>query len=213
MDSCEFESVGLTEPRGICTYHNTTADSGRSFVLIKNCYFHGFGSTYIHYAGTSPDITTMVVSGCSFEKSLPLPVKAEGSYTVENVELIEFNNSIVGKECLSKEEYTKDKDAMFAEISKKQDKLNQVSTEYVTDEDNFVAKNDYVLTITPIIGNIVYLTFPNDSTVNELDVTTTASKISDGSNETIVYKKYTLGNDKVTFTINGLPKSVTSVNL
>ena len=163
VDSCEFESVGLTEPRGICTYHNTTADSGRSFVLIKNCYFHGFGSTYIHYAGTSPDITTMVVSGCSFEKSLPLPVKAEGSYTVENVELIEFNNSIVGKECLSKEEYTKDKDAMLAEISKKQDKLNQVSTEYVTDEDNFVAikKDDGTDVVTvdddsvTISGNLV----------------------------------------------------------
>lgn len=139
VDSCEFESVGLTEPRGICTYHNTTADSGRSFVLIKNCYFHGFGSTYIHYAGTSSDITTMIVSGCSFEKSLPLPVKAEGSYTVENVELIEFNNSIVGKEYLPKEEYAKDKDAMLAEISKKQDMNNQVSTEYVTEEDNFVA--------------------------------------------------------------------------
>lgn len=139
VDSCEFESVGLTEPRGICTYHNTTANSGRSFVLIKNCYFHGFGSTYIHYAGTSSDITTMVVSGCSFEKSLPLPVKAEGSSTVENVELIEFNNSIVGKEYLPKEEYTKDKDAMLAEISKKQDKLNQVYTESVTNEDNLVA--------------------------------------------------------------------------
>ena len=139
VDSCEFESVGLTEPRGICTYHNTTADSGRSFVLIKNCYFHGFGSTYIHYAGTSSDITTMVVSGCSFEKSLPLPVNAEGSSTVENVELIEFNNSIVGKEYLPKEEYTNDKDAMLAEISKKQDRLNQVSTEYVNEEDNFVS--------------------------------------------------------------------------
>ena len=84
---------------------------------------------------------------------------------------------------------------------------------YAEYEDLLVAENDYVLTITPTIGNIVYLTFPNDSTVNELDVTTTASKISDGSNETIVYKKYTLGNDKVTFTINGLPESVTSVNL
>ena len=73
-----------------------------------------------------------------------------------------------------------------------------------------VAENGYELTITPIIGNIVYLTFPNDSTLN---VTTTALKISDGSNESIIYEKYALDNDKVTFTINGLPESVTSVNL
>ena len=77
-------------------------------------------------------------------------------------------------------------------------------------EDEFVAANGYVLTITPIIGNIVYLTFPNDSTLN---VTTRALKISDGSNESIIYEKYALDNDKVTFTINGLPESVTSVNL
>ena len=77
-------------------------------------------------------------------------------------------------------------------------------------EDSFVAANGYELTITPIIGNIVYLTFPNDSTLN---VTTTALKISDGSNESIIYEKYALDNDKVTFTINGLPESVLSVNL
>lgn len=84
---------------------------------------------------------------------------------------------------------------------------------YAEYEDLLVAENGYELTITPIIGNIVYLTFPNDSTVNELDVTTTALKISDGSNESIVYEKYALDNDKVTFTINGLLESVTSVNL
>ena len=77
-------------------------------------------------------------------------------------------------------------------------------------EDSQVATNGYVLTITPIIGNIVYLTFPNDSTLN---VTTTALQISDGSNESIIYEKYVLDNDKVRFTINGLPESVTSVNL
>lgn len=188
VDSCEFESVGLTEPRGICTYHNTTADSGRSFVLIKNCYFHGFGSTYIHYAGTSSDITTMVVSGCSFEKSLPLPVKAEGSYTVENVELIEFNNSIVGKEYLPKEEYAKDKDAMLAKISKKQDILNQVSTEYVTEEDNFIAikKDDGIDVVTvdgdgvTVSGNLVV-----DGKKVLTDVSDKQDKLIAGDNITI----------------------------
>ena len=77
-------------------------------------------------------------------------------------------------------------------------------------EDSQVATNGYVLTITPIIGNIVYLTFPNGSTLN---VTTTALKISDGSNESIIYEKYALDNDKVTFTINGLQESVKAVNL
>ena len=77
-------------------------------------------------------------------------------------------------------------------------------------EDSQVATNGYVLTITPIIGNIVYLTFPNDSTLN---VTTTALKISDGSNESIIYEKYALDDNIVTFTINGLPESVLSVNL
>lgn len=188
VDSCEFESVGLTEPRGICTYHNTTADSGRSFVFVKNCYFHGFGSTYIHYAGTSSDITTMFVSGCSFEKSLPLPVKAEGSYTVENVELIEFNNSIVGKEYLPKEEYAKDKDEMLAEISKKQDMLNQVSTEYVTEDDNFVAikKDDGTDVVTvcdegvTVSGNLVV---DGKNVLNE--VSDKQGKLIEGDNITI----------------------------
>lgn len=188
IDSCEFESLGLTEPRGICTYHNTTADSGRSFVLIKNCYFHGFGSTYIHYAGTSSDITTMVVSGCSFEKTLPLPVKAEGSYAVENVELIEFNNFIVGKEYQPKEEYVKDKDAMLAEISKKQDRLNQVSTEYVTEEDDFIAikKNDGTDVVTvdddgvTVSGNLVV-----DGKKVLTDVSDKQDKLIEGDNITI----------------------------
>lgn len=85
---------------------------------------------------------------------------------------------------------------------------------YAEYEDLVVVTNDYVLTITPLNGE-VYLTFPNDSTVNALNVTTTASNISNGSNEseTIIYKKYLLGNDKVTFTINGLPESVIYVNL
>ena len=81
---------------------------------------------------------------------------------------------------------------------------------YAEYEDELVAENGYELTITPIIGNIVYLTFPNGSTLN---VTTEALKISDGSNESIIYEKYALDNDKVTFTINGLPESITSVNL
>ena len=89
--------------------------------------------------------------------------------------------------------------------------INKFNAEgYAEYEDNFVAKNDYVLTITPTIGNIVYLTFPNGSTLN---VTTKALKISDGSNESIIYEKYALDDNIVTFKINGLPESVTSVNL
>ena len=86
---------------------------------------------------------------------------------------------------------------------------------YVEYEDSFVAANDYVLTITPINDKKVYLTFPNDSTLNELVVTTKPQipNISNGSIESIIYKKYALGNDEVKFKINGLPESVSSVNL
>ena len=56
--------------------------------------------------------------------------------------------------------------------------------------------------------NILYLTtYPNESTVNELTVTTDAAFVSSGSN----YKKYAVGDNE--FTIEGLPESVSSVNL
>lgn len=87
-----------------------------------------------------------------------------------------------------KEEYAKDKDAMLAKISKKQDMLNQVSTEYVTEEDNFVAikKDDGTDVVTvgdegvTISGNLVV-----DGKKVLTDVSDKQDKLIEGDNITI----------------------------
>ena len=93
VKDCRFESVGLVSPRGILTWHNTGASNGKSIVDVSGCYFVGYGSFYIHYTGTSSDVSTAMVHDCYFEKGKILPVESEsGSSSVVNVECINWNN-------------------------------------------------------------------------------------------------------------------------
>ena len=101
--NCRFESKGLTEARGILTWHNTGASSGKSVVEVSGCYFVGYGSFYIHYAGTSADISSAFVHDCYFEKGGVLPVAAEGASTVVNVECFEWNNVLASRDYKSLE--------------------------------------------------------------------------------------------------------------
>ena len=152
IESCRFESVGLTEARGICTYHNTLASEGKSLVIIKDCYFYGYGTIYAHYAGTSTDMSTMIVSGCRFEKSLPLPVSAEGSYTTINIELIEYNNSLVGTEYADKNDVNKISERVD-DIQSKNDKISRTSTE--DDGAEILLQTDDGKTISSVSANII----------------------------------------------------------
>ena len=92
VENCQFKSADA-DNRAIVSWHNTAAAKGKSLVVIKDCYFYGLSSVYIHYYGTSTDISTMMVSNCSFGIA-PLPVAPEGTATVENVELIAWNNEV-----------------------------------------------------------------------------------------------------------------------
>lgn len=94
IEDCEFESKGLTSARDIVSYHNTTADEGKSSVYINGCRFNGYGSFVMKGCGTSPDITTAYVHGNWFEKVGPLPPAIESGYTILNVEMKAWNNTI-----------------------------------------------------------------------------------------------------------------------
>ena len=93
VESCRFKSEDLGEGRSIVNWHNTGADEGKSVIVVKNNYFYGKSSIYIHYYGTSKDISTMIATDNSFGIA-PFPVASEGGASVVNVELLAWNNEI-----------------------------------------------------------------------------------------------------------------------
>ena len=90
---CVFESVvnSGTSGTGIVSYHN--GGTGRSDIIIKDCYFKGKDTIKASWHGTSTKISTMTVSGCSVG-SAPYCVSEASGDTIENMELIAWNNEI-----------------------------------------------------------------------------------------------------------------------
>ena len=89
IDGCIFESVGGFN---VVTYHNTGANSGKSTINIRNCYFKRRNTIRLSWYGTSTEITKMYVCGCYL--GLPILVEAENSSaTVENVALTKWGNT------------------------------------------------------------------------------------------------------------------------
>lgn len=73
--------------------HNNVSGDAQSKLIVRNCYIEGDGYFTFNYYSTSPYISTVMVSGCSY-KNKPV-VKAETSDSViENIKLVEFNNEI-----------------------------------------------------------------------------------------------------------------------
>ena len=93
--NCVFESAG-DDGTGIVTWHNNYAGGGRSTVVVENCYFKGPQATYNAYGsfGDATEISTVLISGCSFGKAPMIDDTAVGSSGVVNMQMIAWNNEI-----------------------------------------------------------------------------------------------------------------------
>ena len=93
IENCYFESVGAdSSSKDIVSYHNNGVSTGRNNVVITGCYFANADSCRCSYYGTSTEKSKMIVSNCSLGRA---PQKtAEASATVDNFDLITWNNEI-----------------------------------------------------------------------------------------------------------------------
>lgn len=95
ISGCTFYSVSTSERpnAGAVTYHNSGASSGRSNVIVRDCYVKGSTDNILcRYYGTSTEMSTFFICGCS----LPVApaIEREASATVINFEMTAFNNEI-----------------------------------------------------------------------------------------------------------------------
>ena len=86
-DSCVFN---IPSSNYLISYHGSTAADAKTKIYIKNCI--GVGTVGFRWMGTSTAITDCIVCGCKFTEVVCIPYDA--SQTVENMHLIQFNNTI-----------------------------------------------------------------------------------------------------------------------
>lgn len=91
IENSYFESVG-SDSADIVSYHNSGASTGRSNIVITGSYFANADSCRCSYYGTSTETSRMIVSNCSMGRE-PRKI-AEASATVDNFELIAWNNEV-----------------------------------------------------------------------------------------------------------------------
>lgn len=94
IEDCYFNNTTSENWRDVVSYHNT-AGSGRSFVDVNGCYFEGNHGVRFSWYGESPetDKSTMLVHGNSFgRENGTINNSAEGGATIENTEIIAYNN-------------------------------------------------------------------------------------------------------------------------
>ena len=80
-----------TNGTGIVTYHN--GGDGRSRVVVKDCVITGKDTVKASHHGPSTKMSTMTVTNCSLD-SEPYLIFETSSDTIENMELISWNNDI-----------------------------------------------------------------------------------------------------------------------
>jgi hypothetical protein len=90
IEDCYFESVGGVE---LVSYHSRYSGSGKGNLVMKGCYFADNGTFIGKWAGTSTDISVMTLSNNSFGQDIVVRADSE-SATVNNIEVIEFNNTV-----------------------------------------------------------------------------------------------------------------------
>ena len=73
-------------------YHNASTAGSKSKLFVEGCYFDGAYSVGMSYYGSSTEMTTMQINGCSCPSEPS--VNQEGSASIVNVELRKFNNTI-----------------------------------------------------------------------------------------------------------------------
>lgn len=73
--------------------HNNAANVAQSRLTIRNCYIDGAGFFKFNYYSTSPYISKVIVSGCSY-RNAPVVAAETSDSTIKNIELLAFNNEI-----------------------------------------------------------------------------------------------------------------------
>lgn len=93
IDGCIFDGVPINDQNITMSYHNGVTEGCKSNIHVKNCVSNG--TFYLQSYGVSEDITTMVVSGCKLGSEPYKSYTNNPPYsTVDNTELIAFNNTI-----------------------------------------------------------------------------------------------------------------------
>lgn len=91
IDGCIFRSHQGYD--GTVSYHNTAASSGRSHIVVKDCYFYLYNTFRLSWYGTSHEITDAIVTNCYLGSDIVH--RAENpSATTENTTITEWNNII-----------------------------------------------------------------------------------------------------------------------
>ncbi len=73
--------------------HNNQANVAQSKLVIRNCYIEGAGYFKFNYYSTSPYISKVIVSGCSYINAPVVDAETSDS-TIKNIELVAFSNEI-----------------------------------------------------------------------------------------------------------------------
>ena len=93
ISGCKFKSVNYNTLHTIVSYHNSEHAQAQSKIVIKNNYCEGLGTFRATWHGTSTKLTDVLICGNSVGS--PIVVAAEtGSDTVENINVLQWNNEI-----------------------------------------------------------------------------------------------------------------------
>lgn len=91
IEGCTFKSYQGYD--GTVSYHNTGASTGRSHIVMRDCYFYLYNTFRLSWYGTSTDITDAVITNCYL--GADIVHRAENSSaTVENTSILAWNNTI-----------------------------------------------------------------------------------------------------------------------
>ena len=92
IEDCIFNTVKTTSGTHTdVSYHNNSKSDSESNVKIKNSYFSG--TFRISSYGSSTKKSRAIINNCSLE-SKPFTSFESPDYTIENVEILDFNNEI-----------------------------------------------------------------------------------------------------------------------
>lgn len=92
IKDCFFQSIDAGENQ-IVTYHN--GGNGKSNIVIEGCYFADKATCRCSYYGVATEKSKMMVSNCSMW-SKPIKIQESPDYSVDNFELVDWNNEIRG---------------------------------------------------------------------------------------------------------------------
>lgn len=93
IESCVFETVGSKDTTASISIHNTSQPNSKSFISIRDNYLYGNNTIRLLYYGSSELKTKAIVCGNSVSRQIELKPNTSDS-TIENIELIDWNNEI-----------------------------------------------------------------------------------------------------------------------